>query len=906
MPKLPTVKQVMEAISHSNNSCAGPDGVSFAAWRAVAKHAAPVLHLVLQAMAAGRLPPEGYNHGLLFLISKKGTLLPSDTRPISVTNCDNRILAKAVVAAITPALLATLHKAQKGFVQGRHFEEHLRELNERFYEIVEQGKAGENYFVLFMDTAKAFDSIDHDFIHVAVRRAGLPAWFQQLVRALLHQVRVKPAIRGAQAHWIDICRGVKQGCPLSPLLFVICYDVLLERIDQVEGAEPRACADDLAVGSGDFLCLWQPMRLVDDFRGASGLGINEDKTRIVSARPSRLHDYIGVCSGRVSALVYANRCPWRLVKEAIDYTYLGILFGRYVGVEDVYAKALTGLEDRAARFRPCMRHLSHASRVLVYNTFIITKMSYLVKFFHIPFKREARACVEGRIKARAMGLLLTIRHSYSYPYLVVPDSMTSPSPPIKDAWILSMSTLIAQADLWQWHGQGAVDHSVITYPEDSNSMCMSRHVRSAATDFVCRVTAETEAAFDAAAFDKDTGSARRASITEMLLRTDYCGAVDEDLALVLARRGLSRCEELVPVLHTNFGLFPARFPSHYRNVQFELLVNSLCTDKRVKASRTQTDPISPCHICGKGEDSIRHIFGGECEPVVLARKAVSKHIAYYDGKESFPDLDTDTLEAADFWSASLLAFPRPGRDLPAKTRKAAVQAMALFNGVVWLERAYYFRLHAEGLGIFQAASHLAAITALEHLRTHRSKATTGFGSAGKRTAAQKEAARAHGRRVIDSVPSRTLIAFTDGSASPNPGPSGAGAYVYSSTEGDAWNDEAIAALGHGTNNQGELWAIGMAAQIILRRVQAAPGDYDGGRVFTDSTFAKCCLEGVWKTSKYPELVAAVAAIIDEIKTFIDFKIIWVPAHVGIDANEHADFLAGEARNTVLSVETYLM
>ena len=84
------------------------------------------------AMANGELHPEGYNFGLLCLIPKKGTLPPSDTRPISVTNADNRIVAKAVVTSHSLTLYNHLHPAQKGFVPWRVFEELLHQINELF------------------------------------------------------------------------------------------------------------------------------------------------------------------------------------------------------------------------------------------------------------------------------------------------------------------------------------------------------------------------------------------------------------------------------------------------------------------------------------------------------------------------------------------------------------------------------------------------------------------------------------------------------------------------------------------------------------------------------------------------------------------------------------------------------
>jgi ribonuclease HI len=891
LPILPSVDHVRDAIEVSKNSCFGPDGIPFAAWRAIVDHAVPVLHGVLEALCRGVLPPEGYNHGLLFLIPKKGTLLPSDTRPISVTNADNRILAKAVVSAITPALLATLHHSQKGFVKGRAFEDHIRELNERFYEIAEDEDRLENLFILFMDTAKAFDSIDHDFIHVAIRRTGLPGWFSSLVRGLLHGAAVKTTFKGAKNVWIPIGRGVKQGCPLSPLLFVICYDILLRHISDLEDADPHACADDLAVASGSYLRLWPVMRLVDAFRAASGLGINTDKTRIVSARPSD----IDRCFNPVTILDRLNRCPWPDALEAVDYTYLGILFGRLVTVPDVYRVSVKGLVDRAITFRPFLHCLSHASRVLAYNTFIITKVSYLVKFFHIPFSQRPSAGAEGIIKAQARSLLLPVRAAYHYQFLVAPPSITSPGPPITDAWALSMSVLVDQCDLMQWDGLSNDDIDIDD--GDVHTMRISVHIQSAGGDFAFRVTRCSGLPFDANAFDLPSGGARRKAIYWWLIKTDYEADLGSALEDVLTRRGLSHCDKLVPVLHTNFSLLPRNFPSHYRCTQFEIITNCLYDGRRFN----KVDGAVPqdCFLCGRGPDSAQHLFGGYCEVAVAARCIVPHVLRRYSARgRAFPSLDPEVLGAAHYWASSLLAFPRPGFALGSAARKAAVFAMSLFNGVLWYERTYYFRLLSSPPQVSQATDRLASMVAIEFHRV-RAGVGGGTGKAVARKRARKEAARALAVEAIQSLGPRTLVGFTDGSANPNPGPAGAGAFVYSTTPSDTCSLEAIAALGEGTNNLGELWAIGMAVQLALRHIAAhPPGTYTHYQGFTDSALSRCWVLGIWESKKYKALVEAVALCLTRLAVFVIVSIDWVPAHVGIDENEHADFLAG--RGTLLS------
>src|SRR4051794_23360394 len=73
---------------------------------------------VLRAILKGHLPPEGFNLGVLFLLPKKQTGLLSDTRPLSVTNTDNRLLATAVARGIMPAVDGYICPVQKVFWSG--------------------------------------------------------------------------------------------------------------------------------------------------------------------------------------------------------------------------------------------------------------------------------------------------------------------------------------------------------------------------------------------------------------------------------------------------------------------------------------------------------------------------------------------------------------------------------------------------------------------------------------------------------------------------------------------------------------------------------------------------------------------------------------------------------------------
>ena len=120
---------------------------------------------------------------------------------------------------------------------GRNGAKHTYDINSFFYHgVVERLER----FVFFLDTAKAFDSIDHDWIFKVLKKAGFPSWVSSFVRCSLSEVLVTPFFGTLSDVWIPILRGVKQGCPLSPLLFIIAYDPLIVFLSSVPNVQPFA------------------------------------------------------------------------------------------------------------------------------------------------------------------------------------------------------------------------------------------------------------------------------------------------------------------------------------------------------------------------------------------------------------------------------------------------------------------------------------------------------------------------------------------------------------------------------------------------------------------------------------------------------------------------------------------
>ena len=83
-------------------------------------------------------------------------------------------------------------------------------------------------------------------------------------------MKVSPFFGGALLDWIDIVRGVKKGCPLSLLLFLIAYDPLLHYLSKIHAIRSFAFADELALTSTSVSGISPALSLISVFSKISG------------------------------------------------------------------------------------------------------------------------------------------------------------------------------------------------------------------------------------------------------------------------------------------------------------------------------------------------------------------------------------------------------------------------------------------------------------------------------------------------------------------------------------------------------------------------------------------------------------------------------------------------------------
>eukprot|EP00962_Isochrysis_galbana_P010757 scaffold2991_cov120-Isochrysis_galbana.AAC.4 len=165
--------------------------------------------------------------GDIVLLYKKGDSRdPRNYRPITLLQVDYKILAKILVARMKKTVNNFVSKEQLGFVPKRLIGEatHLLKLVQAYLE--EEGREG---LLLALDWEKAFDRVSWDYYHLALEALEFGPYFRGWAR-LLSNPDAPPIRRikanGARCNPFSIKCGVPQGCPLSPLAFLVIAEAL--------------------------------------------------------------------------------------------------------------------------------------------------------------------------------------------------------------------------------------------------------------------------------------------------------------------------------------------------------------------------------------------------------------------------------------------------------------------------------------------------------------------------------------------------------------------------------------------------------------------------------------------------------------------------------------------------------
>ena len=444
----------------SRGKAPGPDGLPLEVYQAGGLAMAERLLAAYQYLGANaaRARQLRFSEGIVILLHKKGD--PADMgnwRPITLLNTAYKVLSKAMANKLGPALGQTIPALQTGFLPGRSIGTNIRTVQAHDALATAQQRS---VFAVFLDFEKAFDTVSRDLIWTSLQLFGAPPGYVSFLRSTLFaHTESRTAIEGALSPAFSSSAGVRQGCCLSPYLFVVAGECMRRflvsrfgpHLNPSRGASLNPAgwspdsartdwavqyADDTALLINNVNALPSLMSTMDDFYKLSGLRVNRSKTLVwaAGAQSPQSIDQARLVTNRLKlSLVDSERTPLiylgvdpRALSDDAAMRYWAPLVGR------VRAAIAT-----LVRLPPSLQHgVSMLGRVRLALAYALSRVLYHAEYTGIPrpacqqiqnllnayVERNAiSSMVKGGFDGRFRVLKEVIYSPISYGGLGVPD-----------------------------------------------------------------------------------------------------------------------------------------------------------------------------------------------------------------------------------------------------------------------------------------------------------------------------------------------------------------------------------------------------------------------------------------------------------------------------------------------------
>ena len=264
----------------------GPDRLPNKFYKVFSRVVAPILAAVFnKAREAGSLHPRILEGQISVLYKKKKRDDPRNYRPITLLNGDYKIMMRALTARMNEAVVQFVSDPQNGFVPNSFLPENIMLLKLLQTHADEES---EDYMMLFADMEKAFDRASWEFMDAALEDLNLGGFrdYFRLAYSSANPPTRRIYVNGYLSDSFPLQSGVAQGCPLSPLLFLLVTEILtraIETDDNYKGIVVNGVAHKVSQFADDgtfMMTLGDEIRLAIHmlmWEGATGMRENVDK-----------------------------------------------------------------------------------------------------------------------------------------------------------------------------------------------------------------------------------------------------------------------------------------------------------------------------------------------------------------------------------------------------------------------------------------------------------------------------------------------------------------------------------------------------------------------------------------------------------------------------------------------------
>ncbi|GAU32090.1 hypothetical protein TSUD_152950 [Trifolium subterraneum] len=292
--------EVVEVIDLSDgNKSPGPDGFNFAFYKKFWGVLKVEIMRFFQEFHLSTKLPSCFSSFFIALIPK--VLSPhqvSEFRPISLLGSLYKLLSKVLASRLGTVMDNIISKSQSAFIKGRFLVDGVVVINE----VVDLAKRAKEECVIFkVDFEKAYDSVSWNFLNYMMLRMGFGTKWRNWMKVCVCNGQLSVLVNESPTEQVNISRGLKQGDPLAPFLFLLVAEglsALSQRAvslgffkgfhvtTEVSVSLLQYADDTLFIGEVCVENLWAMKAILRWFELMSGLKVNLSKSRLFGVNVS--------------------------------------------------------------------------------------------------------------------------------------------------------------------------------------------------------------------------------------------------------------------------------------------------------------------------------------------------------------------------------------------------------------------------------------------------------------------------------------------------------------------------------------------------------------------------------------------------------------------------------------------
>ena len=230
-----TIEEVIRTIKKlKNNKSPGPDGIPIEFYKFLEEDCIDIVTDILNHCWETETMPDEMELAELVTLYKKGNVEdPANYRPIALLNTLYKMYASIIQKRLSDGIEDRIWETQFGFRKKKSTSQPLF-ITRRLQDQAES--TGDKLFLIFLDWEKAFDKVDQEKLIEAMTRLNVPTKIINILKSFYVNPRFRVKDREGKSDYRRQRAGIRQGCPLSPYLFICLMSVLFNDVHlEVEG-----------------------------------------------------------------------------------------------------------------------------------------------------------------------------------------------------------------------------------------------------------------------------------------------------------------------------------------------------------------------------------------------------------------------------------------------------------------------------------------------------------------------------------------------------------------------------------------------------------------------------------------------------------------------------------------------